>query len=264
MIDGPGLMLPGAEGAQAMLRKAAELVPKRIVQAEIADTEDAVFWRDGMGLYATVVAVGSPYDGQEGTFPVGGDLFYAFNGALHLRTLRRKQPVTVHLLEESMEGHGVIVSRVTTDKSNPVVSAGFRKLAGNFDRHNFDVFGDGEDVHTETVNGSIWYRINKSGSFVVNTPDGGSFVYDDASKSWKVKSGGGASLTVGPAGVCLRSPDGASFLEVSNAGVTSNTGGTNRVSGAVIAIGVEPGAAPAPALKGTPLTPIVSTKVLIG
>jgi hypothetical protein len=219
-----------SEGMQAMQHDIADRAPKRQAMAQIVDEDDAVFWRDGFGLYAHVVFCGYPHDGVEGCFPVGGDLFSADDGALHLRVLKRKQRVVVLLLEDSPNGHGIIISRATTQDSNPVVSAGFRKLAGNFDRHNFDVYGDGEDLHVETVNGSLWFRVNKAGNFTVNTPDGGSLAYSDDAKGWKVKSGGGASVTVGAAGVCMRSPNGLNFLEVTNDGVKIN-GKTTRIDG---------------------------------
>lgn len=253
-----------SEGMQAMQKDIEDRTPKRQSMAQIVDEPDAVFWRDGFGLYAHVVFCGYPHDGVEGCFPVGGDLFSADDGALHLRVLKRKQRVVVLLLEDSPNGHGIIVSRATTQDSNPVVSAGFRKLAGNFDRHNFDVYGDGEDLHVETVNGSLWFRVNKSGNFTINTPDGGSLAYSDDAKAWKVKSGGGASVTVGAAGVSLKSPDGGSFLEVRNDGIFINGARLRLDARSPIELGLEGGAGVAPALKGTSLSPVPSTKVLMG
>lgn len=240
--------MPGNEALDALGRKILDGAPVYLAHAVVDDAPDAIHWIDGQGLYATVTLVTDPYHGSKSKAAVGGSLYGAWGGRFHSEPLARGEHVLLALVEGTPEGHAVLLSRVPVQASAPPTSAVFRLVnERNLARVTFDVFGDGESWFRGLKNGSLFTRLEEDGAYTLQLPDGGVIdaTKDDAQGGWaiKLKTGAGATVIATAKGVALRSPSGASYVEVTDAGVVLH--GTIVKTEGTTLLNVKPGDLPA-------------------
>jgi hypothetical protein len=258
--------VPGNEALDALGRKILDGAPVYLAHAVV----DEIHWIEAQGLYAVVTVVTDPFHGTKCKAAVGGSLYGAWSGRFHSEPLVRGEHVLLALVEGTPEGHAVVLSRVPVQASAPPSSAVFRLVnERNLERVTFDVFGDGESWYRGLKNGSMFTRLEGEGAYTVQLPDGGLIdaTKDDAQGGWsiKLKTGAGATVLATATGVALRSPDGASYLEVTNAGIVAH-GPIVKTEGTTL-LNVKPGDVPAvqAALFGPSAAAAApSTSVMVG
>jgi hypothetical protein len=260
----------GNEALDALGRKILDGAPVYLAHAVVNDSPDALHWIDGQGLYAVVTLVTDPYHGAKCKAAVGGALYGAWGGRFHAEPLARGEHVLLAMVEGTPDGHSVILSRVAVEASAPPANAVFRLVnERNLARVTFDVFADGESWYRGLTNGSLFTRLEGEGAYTVQLPDGGVIdaTKDDAQGGWaiKLKTGAGATVLTTSKGVALRSPDGANYVEVTDAGIVLH--GTVVKTEGMTLLNVKPGDVPAAqaALFGpTAATAAPSTSVMVG
>jgi hypothetical protein len=212
------------EALDALQRQILAAAPVYLAHAIVDDDAEAIHWIERQGLYAVVTLVTAPFHGAACKAAVGGSLYGAWGGRFHAEPIRRGEHVLVALVEGNPDGHAVVLSRVPVEGSAPPSSAVFRLVnEQNLQTITFDVFEDGGSWYRGLKNGSLFTRLESSGNYTVQLPDGGVIdaTKDDVQGGWaiKLKTGTGATVLATAKGVTLKSPNGKNYLEVTDAGI---------------------------------------------
>lgn len=213
-----------ASAIGGLLAKAKEGEGLPFVWGIIPDEADAVHWIKGQGLYVEAVISGGEFDGQRVKASVGGNLYGSFGGRFHSEPLKAGEHLLIALVEGAPDGAAVAFTRIPVEDSAPPDQAAFRTVTeANLKRFLFDVLPDGIGYSATVQNGSIYVRLIDASDFTIQTPDGGAIaVVEDKIQGGyqiKIKHGGGAVLLVTGTGLELRSPNGKSYVQVTDAGV---------------------------------------------
>lgn len=235
------------EALDALEKKILGRAPVYLAHAIVDDDSEALHWIDGQGLYAVVTIVTDPFHGSKCKAAVGGALYGCWGGRFHSEPLRRGEHVLLAMVEGNPDGHAVVLSRVSVQKSAPPTSAVFRLVnERNLQKITFDVLGDGESWYTGVTNGAIFTKLEGDAHYTVQLPDGG--VIDATNDpvqggyAIKLKTGAGATVLATSKGVSLKSPNAKSYIEVTDAGIVLH--GTMVKTEGLTLLNIRPGDTP--------------------
>jgi hypothetical protein len=250
-----------------------ERVP--FVHAIVPDEKDAIRWIAGQGLYVEAICSGDPYDGERVRAAVGGSLYGSFGGRFHSDPLLPGEHVAIALVEGTLDGHAVVMSRVPVEDSKPPSTVAFRQVTeATLRKFLFEILPPGVGFSATLEGGSVYVRLIEKGSFTIQLPDGS--VIDcqknpvDGDYGIKLKSAKGAVVMVVGSGVFLGSPSKTSYIQVEDSGITLH-GQIIRSEGTCL-LGMDATSGDVPAAQGAAICPagapstavIGSKKVFIG
>jgi hypothetical protein len=240
-----------ASAIDLLQKKILEGVPLTLSIGFVANEPDAIRYVAGIGLYSRVTLAGGVWNAEPCDAMVAGSIFFATaRGRLHSEPLSPGDPVVVALLDGRPDGVCCILSRANFAGTVPEgVEIGHRPIHEvNLSNHYFDRYPSGSDRYVDLVKGSCFVRLNEAGNATLQTPDGGTVdaVEDTVNGGWtfKIKNAGGAVAIVSKAGVRLASPDGQTYLQVDDDGITARSPGRFKTECGFVLLNIKPEDAP--------------------
>jgi hypothetical protein len=232
-----------------------ERAPIYTVIAKVADDNGSggqpVFIQPGLGLIADVIVVTAKLEGARLRCQVGGSIFYKTkDGAFHNEPLSPGDFVLVSMLDGEPDGQCVIIARVPNETMPEPDSVAWQTTHDRTITQAFlHKFAAAKPIFLESDGSDFFWRMVGQSAFTVKFPDGSVFSvqpntipkdYTDLAGlpefpqnaldtlngpgyQMKIKHSNGAAIIWTGRGLKLSSPNGSTYLEITDGKIVANT-----------------------------------------